>query len=79
MMWAMHQTWSFEDCTFFKGKMIPELVQQGQRLKTPCTVLLEGNEGETERTYMGFGSGWILTNSLTSTKDPLLIKLEAVD
>jgi len=70
-MWAMHQTWSFKDCTFFKGTMIPELVQLGQRIITPCTVLLEGNEGETERTYMGFGSGWILTNSLNTAKDPL--------
>jgi len=71
VMWAMHKTWSFKDNTFFEGRMIPELVQLGQRLKTPCTVLLEGNEGETERTYMGFGTGWTLTNSLTVTKDPL--------
>lgn len=70
-MWAMHNTWSFEDNAFFEGKMILELVQLGQRLKTLCTVLLEGNEGETERTYMGFGTGWTLTNSLTATKDPL--------
>lgn len=70
-MWAMHKTWSFEDNAFFEGKMIPELVQLGQRLKTLCTVLLEGSEGETERTYMGFGTGWTLTNSLTATKDPL--------
>ena len=70
-MWAMHKTWSFKDSTFFEGTMIPELVQQGQRLKTPCTALLEGNEGETERTYLGFGIGWTLTNSLTVPKDPL--------
>jgi anthranilate synthase component 1 len=70
-MWAMHKTWSFKDSTFFEGVMIPELVQQGQSLKTPCTALLEGKEGETERTYMGFGTGWTLTNSLSATKDPL--------
>lgn len=70
-MWAMHKTWSFKDSTFFEGMMISELVQQGQRLKTPCTVLLEGNEGETERTYMGFGAGWTLINSSASHKDPL--------
>jgi len=70
-MWAMHKTWSFKDSTFFEGKIIPELVQHGQRLKTLCTVLLEGNEGETERTYMGFGNGWTLINSSVSHKDPL--------
>ena len=70
-MLAMHKTWSFKDSTLFEGMMIPELVQQGQRLNTPCTVLLEGNEGETERTYLGFGNGWTLTNSLTTPKDPL--------
>lgn len=70
-MWAMHKTWSFKDSAFFEGTIIPELVQHGQRLKTPCTALLEGNEGETERTYMGFGTGWTLTNSQTVPKDPL--------
>ena len=70
-MWAMHKTWSFRDNTFFKGMMIPQLVQQGQRLNTPCTILLEGNEGETERTYMGFGNGWTVSNSFTVQKDPL--------
>jgi hypothetical protein len=39
VMWAMHKTWGFKDSIFFEGMMIPELVQQGQRLKTPCTVL----------------------------------------
>lgn len=71
IMWAMHKTWTFEDSNFFKGIMIPELLQLGLRLKTLCTVLLEGNEGETERTYMGFGTGWTLTNSLATPNDPL--------
>jgi anthranilate synthase component I len=70
-MYAMQKTWSFKDSIFFKGIMIPGLVQQGQLFETLCTVLLEGNEGETERTYMGFGTGWTLTNSLSATKDPL--------
>jgi len=70
-MWAMHKTWSFKDSTFFERVMIPELVRQAQNLKTPCTALLEGKEGETERTYIGFGTGWTLTNTLTDTKDPL--------
>jgi Anthranilate/para-aminobenzoate synthases component I len=70
-MYARQKTWSFKDGIFFKGIMIPRLVQQGQLLETLCTVLLEGNEGETERTYMGFGTGWTLTNSLSATKEPL--------
>lgn len=36
------------------------LVKLGEQLETSCTSLLEGREPESERSYLGFGEGWVI-------------------
>jgi len=42
--------------------VVMALIDLGESLGMPCTVLLEGKE-EEERSYLGFGQGWILKSS----------------
>lgn len=43
-----------------KRNLVLRLVELGRELGLPCTVLLEGQERDYERSYVGFGSGWVI-------------------
>lgn len=47
------------------------LVQFGEGLGEKCFALLEGNEENYQRTYLGFGQGWILTPETFNPSSPL--------
>lgn len=49
------------DKEIFQNGFILTLVELGESLGQPCTALLEGKERESERSYLGFGEGWIIS------------------
>jgi anthranilate synthase component 1 len=55
----------------FQSELIMALVQLGEEMGQPCMNLLEGKEGKTERSYLGFGSGWIIKGEKQLGHDPL--------
>ncbi|MFZ3372654.1 MAG: chorismate-binding protein, partial [Desulfitobacteriaceae bacterium] len=70
-MWVTKREWVLDTRQTFQSELVLVLVQLGQELGQPCLNLLEGKEGETERSYLGFGSGWITKGEGQADSDPL--------
>lgn len=70
-MWVTKREWVLDPRQAFQSELVLVLVQLGQELGQPCMNLLEGKEGETERSYLGFGNGWITKGEGQSDSDPL--------
>ena len=49
------------------------LVELGRELELPCTALLEGQERDHERSYVGFGAGWVIKHQRQTplAQDPM--------
>jgi len=76
-MLAAQKEWVLESFTNRDPNWVMSLVQFGETLGEKCFALLEGKEGAQERTYLGFGQGWILSRQTfdqteTSNQDPLI-------
>ncbi len=71
-MWVTSREWVLDKSQAFQSELVLVLVQLGQELGQPCMNLLEGKEGVTERSYLGFGSGWIIKGEGRSDLDPLV-------
>ncbi len=63
--------WDLDPRPEYQSELILVLVQLGQELGQPCMNLLEGKEGKTERSYLGFGSGWIIKGEKQTGQEPL--------
>lgn len=72
-MLAAQKEWVLDPFPNHDSNWVMGLVQFGETLGEKCFALLEGKEGSHERTYLGFGEGWILsrqTFDLSETPDP---------
>ncbi len=72
-MWVTKREWVLEPNQTYQSELVLVLVQLGQELEQPCMNLLEGKEGETERSYLGFGNGWVIKGEEQSDQDPLVL------
>ena len=61
-MWVARMEWMLNEEEKPNGELVLALVQLGEQLGFSCTALLEGKERDAERSYLGFGSGWTITN-----------------
>lgn len=77
-MLAIQKEWNFQPYPCTKRDWIMDLVHLGENLGEKCFALLEGKEGEHQRTYLGFGKGITLSRQtfnetgLTKVPDPLI-------
>ena len=60
-MFALQKKWSLDPFPHEDNDLVMSLVQFGETLGVKCFALLEGKEGAHQRTYLGFGEGWVLT------------------
>lgn len=60
-MQAICHEYLLQDQKGLESSLVPRLVDLGESLGQPCTVLLEGRERVSERSYLGFGQGWIVS------------------
>jgi len=57
-MWVGQRRWALAKGVL-SAEIVPGLLDIGGRLGVPCMALLEGRGRENERSYLGFGPGWI--------------------
>lgn len=73
-MYFTRQTWNIEGKDL-EPDFILHLAAIGEALQQPCLSLLEGKEGDHERSYLGFGEGWVLRDQVWdegNEPDPLI-------
>ncbi len=70
-MWLANKQWTIEQAVAMKEGGILHLAELGDRLGLPCQFVLEGQERENERSYLGFGEGWVLAGCDQPGGDPL--------
>lgn len=63
--------WVIDRTRLFQEQLVLVLRRLGDELGVPCTALLEGKEGDPERSYLGFGEGWIIGGNRESGQEPL--------
>ncbi|AHF07955.1 anthranilate synthase component I family protein [Desulfitobacterium metallireducens] len=76
-MYVAQKEWQLDPYPSDPSNWISDLVRLGENLGEKCFALLEGKEGDHQRTYLGFGQGITLSRQtfsktgLTETPDPL--------
>lgn len=70
-MWLAYRDWTVKEPEMLKEQGILQLAELGEKLGMPCRFVLEGQERENERSYLGFGDGWTLTDDNAPGQDPL--------
>lgn len=70
-VFAASQEWGSISAKFRPEAGILQLARLGERLGMPCRFVLEGQEREHERSYLGFGQGWPVTGKYRPGHDPL--------
>lgn len=58
---VVQNEWILDSRHFTRSSWIMELVHFGESLGEKCFAVLEGNEGDHQRTYLSFGEGIILS------------------
>ena len=70
-MWFASRTWILKKVETMQEEGIVRLAALGDILRMPCQFVLEGQERKHERSYLGFGEGWILSGLGKNGADPL--------
>lgn len=80
-MFVAQREWIMKDFPHHDPDWIMGFVKFGEKFGEPCLALLEGKEGMQQRTYLGFGQGWVLSREtfpdlFRQTEDSALSHLE---
>ncbi len=70
-MWTASRSWNVTRHEGPGREGILKLVGLGERLGESCRFVLEGQEREHERSYLGFGEGWVFSGVGRQEGDPL--------
>lgn len=60
-MYVAQKEWLLHPYPVDQPNWVMDLVRLGESLGEKCFALLEGKEGEHQRTYLGFGEGIVLS------------------
>jgi len=69
-MLMAQKEWQLNPFPSPSSNWVLDLLHFAESLGEKCYVLLEGNELEHQRTYMGFGEGWVLTPATWQKAQP---------
>lgn len=69
-MWTATLSLNVDRPEEFRREGILRLAGLGERMGKPCRFVLEGQERENERSYLGFGDGWVFSGERSSETDP---------
>ncbi|MHB1652969.1 MAG: anthranilate synthase component I family protein [Desulfitobacteriaceae bacterium] len=70
-MWTATMRWNVPRPEEINGAGVLQLANLGEGLGQSCRFVLEGQERENERSYLGFGEGWVFSGIGHQERDPL--------